>query len=114
MLPAATPQRGKGNLWSTRKFNINERQSFTALDMRNTERTVIVDVDVLQADAGTRTTAITGGFAARCYRKLVRQGALERSPIRYRTAGFGGIIRAAFFDLNYVEDVAAQLLILML
>jgi len=55
------------------------------------ERTVIVDVDV-QADAGTRTTAVPAVVGPeRCYRKLVRQGALERSPIRHQVAaGFGG------------------------
>jgi len=46
-----------------------------------------VDVDVLQADAGTRTVAITAVVAlSDAIKKLVRQGALERSPIRHQVA----------------------------
>lgn len=117
MLPAATPQRQERELLklSGRTQEIQRligRSLRSALDLEALgERTVIVDVDVLQADAGTRTTAITGGFVALsdAMEKLVRQGALERSPIRYQVAAVSvGIIQdEAFLDLNYVEDVAA-------
>ena len=117
MLPAATPQRQERELLklSGRTQEIQRligRSLRAALDMQALgERTVIVDVDVLQADAGTRTTAITGGFVALsdAIEKLVRQGALERSPIRYQIAAVSvGIIQEQpFLDLNYVEDVAA-------
>jgi len=58
------------------------------------ERTVTVDADVLQADAGTRTTAITGFVAlADVMAKLLQQGVLERSPIRKpNSSGFCGTI----------------------
>src|SRR5258708_8135079 len=48
------------------------------------ERSVILDCDVLQADGGTRTAAITGAYIALAVaiRKLVQFGVLKRSPIR--------------------------------
>lgn len=117
MLPAATPQRQEREVLklSGRTQEIQRligRSLRSALDLEALgERTVIVDVDVLQADAGTRTTAITGGFVALtdAIEKLMRQGALERSPIRYQVAAVSvGIIQdEPFLDLNYVEDVAA-------
>ncbi len=47
------------------------------------ERTILVDADVIQADAGTRCTAITGGYVALALamKKLVKEGLIERSPI---------------------------------
>jgi ribonuclease PH len=76
------------------------------------ERTVTVDADVLQADAGTRTTAITGAFVALAdvMTKLFSQGVLERSPIRTQIAAVSvGLLQGEpFLDLNYVEDVAAE------
>lgn len=118
MLPAATPQRQEREVLrlSGRTQEIQRvigRSLRAALDLEALgERTVIVDVDVLQADAGTRTTAITGGFVALtdAIEKLVRQGALERSPIRHQVAAVSvGIIEEQpFLDLNYVEDVAAE------
>lgn len=117
MLPAATPQRHERELLrlSGRTQEIQRligRSLRAALDLEALgERTIIVDVDVLQADAGTRTTAITGGFVAltNAIEKLVRQGVLERSPIRHQVAAISvGIIQEQpFLDLNYVEDVAA-------
>jgi len=62
------------------------------------ERTVTVDTDVLQADAGTRTTA-TGGFVALAdvMAKLLSQGVLERSPIRNQIAAVSvGLLREPF------------------
>ena len=118
MLPAATPQRQERELLklSGRTQEIQRvvgRSLRAALDMQALgERTVIVDVDVLQADAGTRTTAINGGFVALtdAMEKLIRQGALERSPIRHQVAAVAvGIIQEQLFlDLNYLEDVAAS------
>jgi ribonuclease PH len=117
MLPAATPQRQEREVLSlsgrTQEIQrVIGRSLRAALDMQVLgEHTVIVDADVLQADAGTRTTAITGGFVALsdAIEKLMRQGALEQSPIRYQVAAVSvGIIQdKPFLDLNYVEDVAA-------
>jgi ribonuclease PH len=76
------------------------------------ERTITVDADVLQADAGTRTTSITGGFVALAdaIEKLIQQGELERSPIRHQIAAVSvGLLQGEpVLDLNYVEDVAAE------
>jgi ribonuclease PH len=76
------------------------------------ERTILVDADVIQADAGTRCTAITGGYVALALamKKLLREGKLERSPILYPVAAVSvGLIEGeAFLDLNYVEDSKAE------
>jgi ribonuclease PH len=118
MLPAATPQRQEREFLrlSGRTQEIQRligRSLRAALDLEALgERTVTVDADVLQADAGTRTTAITGGFVALAWamEKLVHQGALERSPIRHQVAAVSvGLLQGEpFLDLNYVEDVAAE------
>jgi ribonuclease PH len=84
-----------------------------ALDMRALgERTLVVDADVLQADAGTRTTSITGGFVALsdAIDQLLKSGELERSPIRHAIAAISvGLIEGVpYLDLNYPEDVAAD------
>ena len=118
MLPAATPQRQERELLklSGRTQEIQRligRSLRAAMDLQALgKHTVIVDVDVLQADAGTRTTAITGGCVAlaSAMEKLVRQGTLERSPILHQVAAVSvGIIQEQLFlDLNYLEDVAAS------
>jgi ribonuclease PH len=76
------------------------------------ERTVTVDADVLQADAGTRTTSITGGYIALAdaLEKLVKSGQLERSPLSHQVAAISvGLLEGEpFLDLNYPEDVAAE------
>jgi ribonuclease PH len=119
MLPGATPQRQERELLklSGRTQEIQRligRSLRSTLDMQALgERTVIVDADVLQADAGTRTTAINGGFVAlaSAMEKLVQQGALERSPIVHQVAAVsvGLLDGEPVLDLNYVEDVAADL-----
>jgi ribonuclease PH len=76
------------------------------------ERTIIIDADVLQADAGTRTTAITGSFVAlaNAIEDLIRRGILTRSPLRHQIAAISvGLLHGEpMLDLNYVEDVAAE------
>lgn len=75
------------------------------------ERTVIVDCDVLQADGGTRTTAITGGFTALglALKRLLEFGALGAMPIRdYVAATSVGIVSGVpLVDLSYEEDSRA-------
>jgi ribonuclease PH len=71
-------------------------------------RTVWVDCDVLQADGGTRTTAITGAslaVAIAC-RRLVREKKLDTSPMRKLVAAVSAGILGdqAVLDLNYEED----------
>lgn len=76
------------------------------------ERQIVVDCDVLQADGGTRTASITGGFVALklACDKLVADGLLKASPITDQLAAIScGIYNGeAVLDLEYVEDSAAQ------
>ena len=74
-------------------------------------RTIWVDCDVLQADGGTRTAAITGAFVALslAIRKLIHEGKLTQSPLIHAVAAVSvGIVQnQAMLDLCYVEDAAA-------
>lgn len=76
------------------------------------ERTVTVDCDVLQADGGTRTAAITGGYVAlaQAIATLVSKGALRASPLHGQIAAVSvGIFRGqSVLDLDYVEDSEAE------
>jgi ribonuclease PH len=118
MLPGATPQRQERELMklSGRTQEIQRligRSLRSSLDMTALgERTIIVDADVLQADAGTRTTAITGGYVAlaRAIDRLIAEGAMKESPLRHQVAAVSvGLVEGqACLDLNYREDVAAS------
>jgi ribonuclease PH len=74
-------------------------------------RTVWVDCDVLQADGGTRTAAITGAFVALslAMQKLLVEGKLTQDPVLHAVAGVSvGIVNGTpLLDLCYTEDVAA-------
>jgi ribonuclease PH len=74
-------------------------------------RTITIDCDVLQADGGTRTAAITGGYVALALacRRLVQRGALAASPLLHEVAAVSvGIIDGEpRLDLPYVEDSVA-------
>lgn len=117
MLPGATPQRHDRELikLSGRTQEIQRligRSLRSVLDMQALgERTLIIDADVLQADAGTRTAAITGGYVAlvNAINTLLKKGDLERSPILNQVAAVsvGLLDETPFLDLNYQEDVAA-------
>ncbi len=76
------------------------------------ERTIILDCDVLQADGGTRTAAITGAFVALSIsvQQLVHFGVLRTSPIRDTVAAVSvGIIGGEpMIDLAYEEDSRAE------
>ena len=76
------------------------------------EFTVRLDCDVLQADGGTRTAAITGACVAtvRAFEWMVDTGRLRASPVRRRVAAVSvGLIAAEpRLDLDYPEDVAAD------
>ncbi|MFO7893078.1 MAG: ribonuclease PH [Longimicrobiales bacterium] len=76
------------------------------------ERQIIVDCDVLVADGGTRTAAITGGAVAlaEACRWLVAEGKLDSSPMREFVAAISvGIVNGQpRLDLEYVEDVSAD------
>ena len=76
------------------------------------ERTVWVDCDVIQADGGTRTAAITGSFIAMAdaIGTVVKGGALPGTPVRDCVAAISvGIVGGApALDLNYLEDSSAE------
>jgi ribonuclease PH len=119
MLPGATPERQEREFMRL-SGRTQEIQRLIGRSLRSTldmtalgERTITVDADVLQADAGTRTTSITGGYVALkdALDKLVASGELERSPLRHQVAAISvGLLQdEPFLDLNYLEDVAADI-----
>lgn len=75
-------------------------------------RTITVDCDVLQADGGTRTAAITGGFVALSLacRSLQRTQLIRSSPVAVRVASVsvGLVAGEPRLDLDYSEDSAAD------
>ncbi len=75
------------------------------------ERSVTVDCDVIQADGGTRTAAITGGFVAlaQAFAQLEEQGAMSSTPLTDSVAAISvGIVNGKpCLDLNYEEDSTA-------
>jgi ribonuclease PH len=84
-----------------------------ALDLQKLSNyTVTVDVDVLQADGGTRTGAITTGFVAleAAINRLLSDGKLMESPIRHRVAAVSvGLVNGSpLLDLDYSEDSQAE------
>jgi ribonuclease PH len=76
------------------------------------ERTIIMDCDVLQADGGTRTAAITGAFVALCQALagLQREGAIAAMPILDQVAAVsvGRVNDIILVDLDYQEDFRAE------
>jgi len=132
--------RGKGQGWVTAEYGMLPRSSRTRIQReagRNRtgrtqeiqrligrslraiidlvklgERTIILDCDVIQADGGTRTTAISGVYlalhdACSC---LMKSGAIKEWPLRdYAAAVSVGIVdEIAVVDLNYTEDSRAE------
>jgi ribonuclease PH len=76
------------------------------------ERAIVIDCDVLQADGGTRTAAVTGGYvalAAAC-KRLVEVGQLKASPLHDSVAAVsvGLIDGEILLDLPYAEDSRAE------
>jgi len=118
MLPGATPQRKArdGVKKDGRSVEIQRligRSLRAACDLtRLGERTVTIDCDVIQADGGTRTASITGGFAALCLavNRLLKDGALTDSPIVKQVAAVsaGVVDGRCVLDLEYAQDSRAQ------
>jgi len=75
-------------------------------------RTLWLDCDVLQADGGTRTAAITGGYVALvlALRRLRQAGKLREEALRHSVAAvsLGLVGRQVLLDLNYAEDSSAD------
>ncbi len=133
--------RGKGQGWVTAEYGMLPRSTSTRMDREAArgkqqgrtheiqrligrslraavdltqlgERTLTIDCDVIQADGGTRTAAITGGFVALslAVQSLMASGALTSNPIVHQVASVSvGIVnQQAVLDLDYAEDSTAQ------
>jgi ribonuclease PH len=120
MLPRSTNTRNqreaaKGKM-SGRTHEIQRligRSLRAACDMRVLgERTILVDCDVLEADGGTRTASVTGGFVALALacQTLVESHIIRTSPIIRHVAAIScGIVGVeALLDLDYAEDSSAD------
>jgi ribonuclease PH len=120
MLPYSTLQRkqrditkGKIDGRSQEIQRLIGRAIRAAIDLeRLGSRTIWVDCDVLQADGGTRTAAITGAYVALslAIRKMLAEGKLSQNPILHAVAAVsvGMLQKQARLDLCYTEDAAAE------
>jgi len=120
MLPRATVERSPREVTkgrpSGRTMEIQRligRSLRAVVDMEALgERTLIIDCDVLQADGGTRTASITGGYVALALatQKMLEFGRLKRNPLRDQVAAtsVGVVEGTALLDLCYEEDSQAE------
>ena len=120
MLPYSTHQRkprdiskGKIDGRSQEIQRLIGRSLRAAIDLKAAgSRTFWIDCDVLQADGGTRTAAITGSFVALtlAVHRLMGDGLLTTSPIRSQVAAVSvGLLKGVpLLDLNYLEDSSAD------
>jgi ribonuclease PH len=120
MLPYSTLQRksrditkGKIDGRSQEIQRLIGRAMRAAIDLGKLgSRTIWIDCDVLQADGGTRTAAISGSFVALsiAIRRLIAEGKLTENPMLHAVAAVSvGIVHGqALLDLCYTEDAAAE------
>ena len=85
----------------------------SAVDLKKLgERTIIVDCDVIQADGGTRTASITGGYLAleTAVEQLINSGLLSQNPVIAKVAAIsvGKVKGEILLDLEYSEDSLAE------
>ncbi len=107
---AATGRQG-GRTHEIQRLIGRSLRAVTNLDLLG-ERTLTADCDVIQADGGTRTAAITGAYVALCQalETLVDKGALSSLPVRgaVAAASVGRVEGVALLDLCYEEDSQAE------
>ncbi|VWL85653.1 ribonuclease PH [Oceanivirga miroungae] len=120
MLPTATEKRTKRESQqgkqSGRTVEIQRligRSLRAALDFELLgEKTITIDCDVLQADGGTRTASITGGYLAleKAIEKLLETKELEKNPLKSKIAAVsvGKVNGEVLLDLDYSEDSIAE------
>ena len=120
MLPRSTTQRmgreatrGKQGGRTMEIQRLIGRSLRAVVDMNKLgERTITIDCDVIQADGGTRTASITGGFVALsdALQSLVDKGTLKENPLTGSVASVSvGIYKGtAVLDLDYPEDSTAE------
>lgn len=119
MLPASASSRMTREKvsGSGRTFEIQRligRSLRAALDRKKLGlRTITIDCDVIQADGGTRTASVTGGFVALALaiKKLMDAGTLSENPIIHNVAAIslGKVSGELLLDLNFVEDSSADI-----
>jgi ribonuclease PH len=120
MLPRATDRRTdreaargrqSGRTQEIQRLNGRSQRAITDLQATG-ERQVVLDCDVLRADGGTRTAAITGAYVAlhQAFQRLVDAGELPALPLREPLAAVAcGIVDDEVrLDLDYAEDSSAQ------
>ncbi len=119
MLPASASSRmtrekvsGSGRTYEIQR--LIGRSLRAAVDRRKLGcRTITIDCDVIQADGGTRTASVTGGFVALslAVHKLLKMGLLSDSPIVQEVAAIslGKVTGELLLDLNFVEDSSADI-----
>ena len=120
MLPRATHTRGRREAAQGKQSGrTQEIQRLVGRSMRAVvdlaalgERQITLDCDVIQADGGTRTAAVTGSWVALklAVRRLVEEGVIARDPILDHVAAIscGLVGGAAVLDLDYEEDSSAE------
>ncbi len=117
MLPASCPQRIRRDRNSGRIYEIQRligRSLRGVVDMDALgELTVKVDCDVLQADGGTRTASITGGFVAlaQALVKVKKENVMQKVPLKDFVAAVSVGIKGGelLLDLDYDEDSSADI-----
>jgi ribonuclease PH len=119
MLPRSTPHRLRRERGPRIRGRTQEIQRLIGRSLRAAvdlsllgERTIILDCDVLQADGGTRTAAITGSYVAlyRAAQWLLDRGYIEQWPVNRAIAAIsvGATGEQMLLDLTYEEDAAAE------
>jgi ribonuclease PH len=120
MLPASTQKRSPRESTSGKVGGrTHEIQRLIGRSLRSVtdlegfgERTITIDCDVIQADGGTRTAAITGGFIALVdlFRRLRERGIVSRIPVTdFVSAVSVGVVEGRpLLDLDYSEDSRAE------
>ena len=119
MLPRSTTDRMKREAKGGQSGRTQEIQRLIGRSLRAVvdlkalgERQILIDCDVIQADGGTRTAAITGGWVAlaECFDWAVANGIIKTNPLTDSVAAIScGIVEGApLLDLDYAEDSTAH------
>ncbi len=120
MLPSSTNTRNKRESKSGKQTGRTmEIQRLIGRSLRSIidletlgEKTILIDCDVIEADGGTRTASITGGFVALhlAIKKKIDEGLLTKNPITDYVAALscGVVNNEILIDLDFKEDAAAE------
>ncbi len=110
MLPRATTTRNVRDRISGRSMEIQRligRSLRNVVDLKKIgEKTIWIDCDVIQADGGTRTTSIVGGFIALvdCLNKLYKEAVITEFPL----TDFLGAVSVGIWHNNYILDLTYE------